>query len=232
MVAGRKCARRSKGSAMSFCKNLRAVGVLTPVLIATVIAAATLVSAGTAQAAPVSRNTAASSIPSTPQPTQASSSRTPAAGARSMTYGVTAAGRHYSYVSTWSGRRIGRIHYSRQTTRPQAAAVCTLAVGNVHDLNSKLTGTTEQTCSGAFGQQQTKQQFLRSSYRGFVGYDNVGTSSKTSSQYLDLTWTAVCHQGAGHYNYNQRAQGWATALGWSPLADSTESTSENCGPSE
>lgn len=44
---------------MSFCKSLRAVGVLTPVLTATVIAAATLVGAGTAQASPISRSTPA-----------------------------------------------------------------------------------------------------------------------------------------------------------------------------
>lgn len=118
------------------------------------------------------------------------------------------------------------------SVRPNAASAitCTLLVDNVDLSGRDLVSNTLVTCTGGPSSGiTTEAQFRRSSYRGFLGYDGVATSSPTSAQTQDLGWSVPCGAGRGFYDYQLDAQGITGAAGASPHFQSVTANTYDCG---
>lgn len=102
---------------------------------------------------------------------------------------------------------------------PAASWHSSLAVGPVtlpYGVNSTLQATTHQMCTGAFGVQQTKAGFWRSSWSGYRRYGDDTYSQLTRDGGLITTYTVTCGGGGqGTYDYQLEAKGYTTAGGWS-----------------
>lgn len=119
---------------------------------------------------------------------------------------------------TWGGTATGSATNAALPAVPAANWSCSLYVGPVtlpNGVNGNLQAETDQTCSGAFGKQQTRADFARSSWSGYRLYASTVYSGQTTSTFLTTTFTVDCGGGGqGTYNYRLEAQGYAVPSGW------------------
>jgi hypothetical protein len=101
---------------------------------------------------------------------------------------------------------------------------CSLYVGPVtlpHGVDGTLQAVTDQVCSGAFGKQQTKADFARSSWTGYRLYASTSYSGQTVSTFLTTTFQVSCGGAKqGTYDYRLEAHGYAVPSGWTKTAAS------------
>lgn len=101
---------------------------------------------------------------------------------------------------------------------------CSLYVGPVtlpNGVNGNLQAETDQVCSGAFGKQQTKADFARSSWTGYRLYASTSYSGQTVSTFLTTTFSVSCGgPKQGTYDYRLEAHGYAVPSGWTSTAAS------------
>jgi hypothetical protein len=109
----------------------------------------------------------------------------------------------------------------------RAAAVsasCTLSVPSFTKQNGNhdFQWTTRDTCK-----RTVRTQLQRTSYRGWVGYDNWRVWSHHT---LTHNWKEVCDYGHGDYNYRVAVEALQSSGSWGPPIYSPEKGA-HCGPS-
>jgi len=78
-----------------------------------------------------------------------------------------------------------------------------------------LKATTGQYCTGAFGIQQTRAHFDRSSWSGWRLYASTYTRPASRLTHLVTLFSVSCGgHNQGTYDYRLVAQGYNTAGGW------------------
>lgn len=124
---------------------------------------------------------------------------------------------------TWGGSAAKSGAQLAAVAKPQTWS-CSLYVGPVtlpHGVNGNLQAETDQVCSGAFGKQQTKADFARSSWTGYRLYASTSYSGQTVSTFLTTTYTVSCGGSKqGTYDYRLEAHGYAVPSGWTKTAAS------------
>jgi RHS repeat-associated protein len=108
---------------------------------------------------------------------------------------------------------------------------CNLVVEDLSLYAIMFRWNVHQTCYGNFGSQNIGGQELRSSWSGWRGYGSITYAKVTRSSYISHNFYRRCNRGHGWYNYDAGGQGFASALGWSPIfGDVHPINHKNCGP--
>lgn len=180
-----------------------------PLLVAAAATALVCTTEVAASASPTRPGTPSGKVASSNQLQAVSTS--PATAAKVATAKAAGWG-HISWSSATSGAT------TRVPNKATAAWHCDLYVGPVtlpNGTDGDLKAETLVNCSGAFGIQQTRAHFDRSSGSGYRLYANTSTGPATRNTFQDTLYAVSCGgSGLGTYDYRLVAQGYTTAGGW------------------